>query len=122
MPVNEKELAELAARTLAAEGRTDGELSLSFVSPEEIEALHVRYMDEPGPTDVLSFPMDEEGLLGDVIVCPAEAAKNNPDVQTELRLLVVHGVLHLLGYDHQEDQDRAAMWSRQERYSGVKTR
>ena len=122
MPVNEKELAELAARTLAAEGRTDGELSLSFVSPEEIEALHVRYMDEPGPTDVLSFPMDEEGLLGDVIVCPAEAAKNNPDVQAELRLLVVHGVLHLLGYDHQEDQDRAAMWSRQERYSGVKTR
>ena len=117
--VDEDALASLAAETLAKEGRTEGELSLSFVSPQEIEDLHVRFMDEPGPTDVLSFPMDEDGLIGDVVVCPAEAARNNPDVAAELRLLVVHGVLHLLGYDHQEEDERRAMWAKQESYSGV---
>jgi probable rRNA maturation factor len=86
----------------------------------EIEDLHVRYMDEAGPTDVLSFEMGEEGLLGDVVVCPAVAAANNADLGSELRLLVVHGVLHLLGHDHQEDEDRAAMWRKQEAYSGVR--
>jgi probable rRNA maturation factor len=77
-------------------------------------------MDEEGPTDVLSFPLDEDGLVGDVVICPAVAARANPsDPAAELRLLVVHGVLHLLGYDHEEDGERAAMWERQERYSGL---
>jgi probable rRNA maturation factor len=81
-------------------------------------------MDEPGPTDVLSFPLDddEEGtrVLGDVVICPAVATRNNAvDPEAELRLLIVHGVLHLLGYDHEEDVDKAEMWARQERYSGV---
>jgi probable rRNA maturation factor len=118
-PVDEKGLAIVAERTLAGEGRTEGELSLSFVGPAEMEDLHRRYMGEEGPTDVLSFSMDEEGLLGDVVVCPAEAARNRPDMDAELRLLVVHGVLHLLGYDHQEDEERRAMWTKQEAYSGV---
>jgi probable rRNA maturation factor len=119
-PVDAEGLAALAARTLEGEGRRNVELSLSFVTPAQIEELHVRYLDEPGPTDVLSFPMDEEGLLGDVIVCPEVAAKNNADIEAELRLLVVHGVLHLVGYDHEEDPDRAAMWAKQEAYSGVR--
>jgi probable rRNA maturation factor len=77
-------------------------------------------MGEEGPTDVLSFPLDEDGLLGDVVVCPAVAARANLDApEAELRLLVVHGVLHLLGFDHEEDGERAEMWARQERYSGV---
>jgi probable rRNA maturation factor len=113
-------LARLAADVLAAEGRGDAELSLSFVAEDEMADLHVRYMDEEGPTDVLSFPLDEDGLLGDVVICPAVAARANPsDPGAELRLLVVHGVLHLLGYDHEEDGERAAMWERQKRYSGV---
>src|SRR5438552_228557 len=101
-------LARLAAETLEREGvSAPAELSLSFVTAEEIEDLHVRYLNEPGPTDVLSFPMDEHGLLGDVVVCPEEAARNNPaDVEGELRLLVVHGSLHILGYDHEEEDDR----------------
>jgi len=119
-PVDAEGLAALAAHTLEGEGRRNVELSLSFVTPAQIEELHVRYLDEPGPTDVLSFPMDEEGLLGDVIVCPEVAAKNNVDIEAELRLLVVHGVLHLVGYDHEEDLDRAAMWAKQEAYSGVR--
>ncbi len=125
LAVNEEELAVLARRTLEAEGAGGVELSLSFVTAEEMAELHQRYLDEPGPTDVLSFPQDGEApergprLLGDVVVCPAVAAER-PDPEPEMRLLVVHGVLHLLGYDHDEDEDRRTMWERQERYSGVR--
>jgi probable rRNA maturation factor len=83
-------------------------------------------MDEPGATDVLSFPLDDvdgDGvrLLGDVVIAPAVAARNNPDDPVaELRLLLVHGILHLLGYDHEADAEKAEMWARQERYSGVR--
>ena len=107
-------------------GRARAELSLSFVAEDEIAELHERYLDEPGPTDVLSFPLDdvdEDGtrILGDVVVAPSVAAVNNPsDTAGELKLLVAHGVLHLLGYDHEEDTARAEMWERQERYSGVR--
>lgn len=114
-------LVELASTTLEAEGFGAGaELSVSFVDEAEITDLHVRYMDEPGPTDVLSFPQDEDGMLGDVVICPAVAACNNAaDPAAELRLLLVHGILHLLGHDHEEPDDKAAMWAKQERYTGV---
>jgi probable rRNA maturation factor len=124
-PVDVEGLVELARRTLLAEGLAEGELSLSFVDEAEIEDLHVRYLHEPGPTDVLSFPLDGEDergvrVLGDVVIAPAVAARNNPDdPAAELRLLVVHGVLHLLGYDHEEEEEKAEMWARQLAYSGV---
>jgi probable rRNA maturation factor len=122
-PVDAAALASLAQTTLVAEGVTRAELSLSFVTLEEMTDLHERFLREPGPTDVLSFPMDEDldgvRLLGDVVICPAFAEAANPDLDQELRLLVVHGTLHLLGYDHEEDEERALMWARQERYSGV---
>src|SRR6266516_1697673 len=125
-PVDVDALAALARETLIAEGLQDVELSLSFVDDAEMEELHVRYLHEPGPTDVLSFPLDGEDergmrVLGDVVIAPAVAARNNPgDLAAELRLLVVHGVLHLLGYDHEEDAEKAEMWSRQFAYSGVR--
>jgi probable rRNA maturation factor len=115
--IDEGELVAVAERTLVGEGRGRGELSLSLVTPEEMADLHVAYMGEEGPTDVLSFPMDEDWLLGDVIVCPVEAARNNPDLPAELRLLVSHGVLHLLGYDHDDEEDRRVMWAKQAAYS-----
>lgn len=126
--VDVEALEQLARATLLGEGVGRAELSVSLVEEEEIEDLHVRYMDEPGPTDVLSFPLDDadvdEGdvrVLGDVVICPEVAARNNPaDPGAEIRLLLVHGILHLLGYDHEEDDERAAMWARQERYSGVR--
>ena len=124
--VDELAMAGLARATLAGEGLLDVELSVSFVEEAEIEDLHVRYMDEPGSTDVLSFPLDDvdEGgtrLLGDVVIAPAVAARNNPsDPDAELRLLLVHGILHLLGYDHEDGAEKAEMWARQERYSGVR--
>jgi probable rRNA maturation factor len=113
-------LAALAGAVLAGEGTGDGELTLSFVDASEMQDLHVRYMGEPGPTDVLSFPLHEDGLLGDVVVCPAVARANRPDdPAAELRLLVVHGVLHVLGHDHQDDDERTVMWALQARYSGT---
>jgi probable rRNA maturation factor len=124
-------LRSLARDTLRGEGIDRAELSVSFVETGEIEELHERFMDEPGPTDVLSFPLDEaEGPaedgdatrhLGDVVVAPAEAERNNPaDPDGEIRLLLVHGILHLLGYDHEEEGERTRMWERQERYSGMR--
>jgi probable rRNA maturation factor len=60
-------------------------------------------------------------MLGDVVIAPAVAGRNHPDdPSAELRLLLVHGILHLLGYDHERDEDRTEMWARQERYSGVR--
>ena len=118
--VDEERLQELARATLLAEGAVDKELSISLVTTEEMAGLHEQYMGEPGPTDVLSFPLDEDGLLGDVVVCPTIAAEQNPDVASEIRLLLVHGILHLLGYDHERDEDRTRMWARQERYTGVR--
>jgi probable rRNA maturation factor len=118
--IDQRALADLAERTLAGEDAGSVELSLSFVGLDEMSALHQRYMGEPGPTDVLSFPMGEDGLLGDAVVCPAFAAGNTGDLESELRLLVVHGVLHLLGYDHEEEDERRMMWQKQESYSGVR--
>ena len=120
-------LVVLARSTLASEGCTRVELSLSFVDEPEMAELHERFMHEPGPTDVLSFPLDEDDrsndgrrVLGDVVIAPTVASVNNPaDPAGELRLLLVHGILHLLGYDHERDDERAEMWARQERYSGV---
>ena len=122
-------LRALARECLVGEGVVDAELSISFVTEDEIADLHRRYLEQDGPTDVLSFPLDDEvgedglRMLGDVVIAPAVAARNNPDDPgSEVRLLLVHGILHLLGHDHMEQADRATMWARQERYSGVRVR
>jgi probable rRNA maturation factor len=119
LPADHDGLADLARLTLREEGAGPVELSVSLVSTGEMTELHRRFAGEAEATDVLSFTMDEEGLLGDVVICPEVAAGQNPDVDAELRLLLVHGILHLLGYDHREDEERRVMWERQERYSGV---
>jgi probable rRNA maturation factor len=102
------------------------ELSILLVDVDAMTELHVKWMDEPGPTDVMSFPMDEldtarrpdesgpgPALLGDVVLCPAvageQATRAGHSVQDELHLLTVHGVLHLLGYDHAEDPEAERM-------------
>ena len=124
-PVDIEGLTRLAEVALLGEGAELSELSVSFVTDDEISDLHLRYMEEEGPTDVLSFPLgdvDEDGvrILGDVVISPSAAERNNPsDRASELRLLLVHGILHLLGHDHEDDVDRAAMWGLQERYTGV---
>lgn len=104
------------------------ELSIVLVDEPTMEHLHVQWMDEPGSTDVLSFPMDElrppgddeepaEGLLGDIVLCPAvaerQAATAGHSAQEELELLCVHGVLHLLGHDHAEPDEEQVMFGLQ---------
>ncbi|MDQ3983354.1 MAG: rRNA maturation RNase YbeY [Actinomycetota bacterium] len=118
VPLDEPLLAALARHVLEAEGvDPSAELSILFVGPDHIRRLNARYADDDYATDVLAFPMmedDEESLLlGDVVVCPevaqANAATAGTSLDAELRTLVVHGTLHLLGYDHQNDTQRAAM-------------
>lgn len=126
MTVDPQPLVVLAERTLAAEGIHEAELSVSLVTADEMADLHQRYIGEASPTDVLSFPLDDatpQGgprMLGDVVICPEVAAGQNDDLDAEMRLLLVHGILHLLGYDHDSEEDRARMWKRQEAYSGVR--
>ncbi len=105
------------------------ELAISLVGTAEIAALHERWMDLPGPTDVLSFPMDElrvpepgqtaqPGVLGDVVLCPEVAAEQGAaaghGTQAELELLLTHGILHLLGHDHAEPEEHAVMFALQD--------
>lgn len=108
------------------------ELSVLLVDESAMTELHVKWMDEPGPTDVLSFPMDElrpprgdedaepaPGLLGDVVICPQvaqrQAHRAGHSVADELHLLLTHGILHLLGYDHAEPEEERAMFGLQTR-------
>jgi len=106
------------------------ELSIMFVDTTVMTELHVQWMDEPGPTDVLSFPMDElrpgregeetpPGTLGDVVLCPEVAAQQatvaGHSTAEELLLLTTHGILHLLGYDHAEPEEEKEMFALQRR-------
>jgi probable rRNA maturation factor len=115
----------LAQAALEYEGVPTGELNLLFVETDSIRELNREHMGKDRPTDVLSFPLDDddglpgETLLGDVVVCPAVAAANAPEhdgqghhrgsVDDEIALLVVHGVLHVLGYDHINDDEAEEM-------------
>lgn len=108
------------------------ELSVQLVSLDVMAELHERWMDLPGPTDVMAFPMDEldtrrpdapdteaTTLLGDVVLCPAfakdQARQAGHSMADELHLLTVHGVLHLLGYDHAEPDEEREMFGLQRR-------
>ena len=102
----------------------DSELSISLVNEDRIEELHLQWMDLPGATDVLSFPMDElkpfsaaqgPGVIGDIVLCPSFAAKQaKGKVSDEISLLAIHGVLHLLGFDHVEQAEEKEMFTLQE--------
>lgn len=145
-PVDLSRWTRLARSVLDAEAvKEDVEVSLLFVDERTIAELRERFLGESGPTDVLAFPIDEESdpggrspdeggtgpggliegdedvmpvLLGDVVVCPAVAARNAPEhtgsFEDEVALLVVHGLLHLLGMDHQDDDEAQQMEHREQ--------
>ncbi len=116
--MDEPRLAALARHVLVEE-QVDGsaELSVLFVTPDHIRQLNARFAGDDHATDVLAFPMmeeeDESLLLGDVVVCPRVAERNATELghalESEVEALVVHGTLHLLGYDHQGADDKAKM-------------
>ena len=106
----------------------DADLAILLVDEGAMESLHVQWMDEPGPSDVLSFPMDElrpgtedaptpEGLLGDIVLCPqvaeSQAQAAGHSTMDELILLTTHGLLHLLGFDHAEPAEEREMFALQ---------
>jgi probable rRNA maturation factor len=106
----------------------DADVAIVLVDEGAMEALHVQWMDEPGPTDVLSFPMDElrpgtedmptpAGLLGDIVLCPqvaeTQAKEAGHSTVDELVMLTTHGLLHLLGFDHAEPDDEREMFGLQ---------
>ena len=101
------------------------EISLSFVDVQEMEELHIKWMQEDGPTDVLSFPMDmpeskgDVVTLGDIVISPAVAAKQaasaGHSVEDEMYILATHGLLHILGYDHADPDEKKVMFSLQEK-------
>lgn len=127
--VDETVLQRLTAFNLAQlHVSPDAEVAILLVDEGAMESLHVQWMDEPGPTDVLSFPMDElrpgtpdhptaPGLLGDIVLCPqvadAQALAAGQSLMDELVLLTTHGLLHLLGFDHAEPEDEREMFGLQ---------
>ena len=123
------EFVQLADFVLSAmHVSTEVELNIIFIDPEPMEELHVRWLDLEGPTDVMSFPMDElrpgtaehptaSGTLGDICICPQvaarQAAESGHSAAEEMLLLATHGMLHLLGYDHATDAEREVMFALQ---------
>jgi len=133
LPVDELRLVGVSRHVLdALRIHPLAELSILLVDEAEMTVLHERWMDEPGPTDVLSFPMDElrpgrfdleigpdddAGMLGDVVLCPTVAQRQGEaaghSMQAELELLCTHGILHLLGFDHAEPAEETEMFGLQ---------
>lgn len=118
--VDENRSSDLARHTLAAEDvDAEAELSVLFVTRQHIRNLNKRFAGNDYATDVLAFPLmeeqsnEEELVMGDVVICPEVAGENakklGHDLQSELDTLLVHGTLHLLGYDHQGAEDKARM-------------
>ena len=128
-PVDETRIYNLAVYAMdRMRLHQNTDLYIRFVDLETMEELHIRHMDEPGATDVLSFPMDEllpgdnlsvapEGILGDIVICPdfasAQAEKAGHPAINEMLLLTTHGILHLLGFDHAEPDEEKEMFGLQ---------
>lgn len=127
---DEARIKSIANYTLKQLGiHPDSQLSISIVDEVEMSALNERWLDERGATDVLSFPMDEmrpnsaaagPGIIGDVVLCPTYAARQaevaGHSLEEEIDLLTVHGILHLLGFDHREAEEQTVMFATQEQF------
>ena len=124
LPVARERIAALVRGVLRAEKVRDAMISVAFVGERAMARLNRRHLGHGGPTDVISFGFAPSGprapIVGDIYVCPAVARENarreGVGIREEIRRLVVHGTLHVLGHDHPEDGDRlgSAMWRRQE--------
>src|SRR5438477_8078658 len=123
VPVDRGRMREVARAVLEGEGIADYEISLAFVDNPTIHRLNQRYLGHDEPTDVLSFPLSEPGaarLSGELVlgaeVARAQAAARGHDVQAELALYVIHGLLHLCGYDDHTPAEAGQMRARERRY------
>ena len=121
--IDRARMRETVRAVLDGEGVADYEISLAFVDNSAIHRLNQRYLQHDEPTDVLSFPLSEPNaakLAGELVlgveVAAEQATARGHDVQAELALYVIHGLLHLCGYDDRDDADRAAMRERERHY------
>ena len=122
VPIARRQVADIARTVLRAEKVRSGRLSIAFVDDEQIARLNRQHLGHRGPTDVISFKLADasEGLVGDIYIAPGVARRNAAEqgirVRDEVRRLVVHGVLHVVGYDHPDGAGRynSPMWTRQE--------
>ena len=121
--VDRRRVREIVRAVLDGEGIADAEISLAFVDSPTIHTLNKRYLDHDEPTDVLSFPLSEPNakkLAGELVigveVAQAQAMERGHDVQQELALYVIHGLLHLCGHDDATEADAAAMRERERYY------
>ena len=125
LKINRLSVKKLVVDFLKFHAISADEVSIFFVNTAEICDLHEEYFNDPSPTDCISFPMDETGEfgyrhLGDIFVCPETAVlyaqKHAGDSYHEMTLYVVHGLLHLLGYDDLKAKDRKVMRTEEARY------
>ncbi|HWG45589.1 MAG TPA: rRNA maturation RNase YbeY [Gemmataceae bacterium] len=123
VPIDRGRMREAVRAVLAGEDVADYEISLAFVDNPTIHRLNQRYLQHDEPTDVLSFPLSDANaarLAGELVlgveIAIEQAASRGHDVQIELLLYVIHGLLHLCGYDDHDDADRAAMRERERHY------
>lgn len=125
LPINETIITKIAQEVVRHEGHQFHEVSLSFVTDQEMQNLHLEHFNDPTSTDCISFPMDLETdddykVLGDVIMCPTTALNYSKTHQTdpfeELILYLVHGLLHLMGYDDIEENDQVLMREAEKRH------
>ncbi len=121
--IDRRRMREVARAVLEGESVADAEISLAFVDNATIHQLNKRYLGHDEPTDVLSFPLSEAGarkLAGEIVlgaeVAQVQAGDRGHDVQAELALYVIHGLLHLCGYDDHSDADMQAMRQRERHY------
>jgi len=126
VPIDRGALREVVRQVLAGEDVADYEISLAFVDNETIHRLNKRYLDHDEPTDVLSFPLSDghaAKLAGELVigveVAVAEAKERGHDVQVELTLYVIHGLLHLCGFDDKSDAASRKMRERERHYLAV---
>ena len=99
--------------TSVAPARVRGEVAIALAPDSQVRALNRQYRRKNAPTDVLSFPSTEKGFLGDIVIATGiarrQAIEMRHPLRTELRVLALHGLLHLLGYDHEDQRDKGAM-------------
>jgi probable rRNA maturation factor len=122
VPIDRQRMREIARAVLAGEGHSEAEVSLAFVDDQTIHVLNKRYLDHDEPTDVLSFPLSEGGkkLSGELVISTetalAQSNERGHDVQAELALYVIHGLLHLCGCDDKTPELAAVMRGKEKHY------
>ena len=119
--VDKKSFSQVAKKVLSGENRETESISLAFVGKEEIKKLNKKFREKNKPTDVLSFLLNDKDSLGEVVICPEivkeNAKKYEVSAKYETMKVFIHGVLHLLGYDHEKSKDEERiMEEKQEKY------